>query len=58
MLTQETTEALKNDWFTFEEINQISDSHDEIKKWNVISEKEFWWRIYSKINLKMKEKCI
>ena len=40
MLTQEERKIFQERWYSFEEIQKISDSYDAIEKWEVISEEE------------------
>jgi len=58
MLTDEERKLFKEAWYTFEEIQQISDSDDAVSRWEVISEEAFWSDVHKKMNDKMKEKCI
>jgi hypothetical protein len=36
MLSKEAIENLKKDWYTFEEIQSINDSLNDIDQWNVV----------------------
>lgn len=55
MLSKETIEGMKNDGYTFEQIESIKKWLKNIEEWKTISEEIFWLRFYEKINSKMKE---
>ncbi len=54
MITQEELQSLKDAWYTFEEIESIKLWLKNIDEWKTISENKFWWKVYNKINSKMK----
>ncbi len=58
MLTQEERKLFQEKGYSFEEIQKIEDSHEAMERWELISEEEFFSKVYDKINNKMKEKCI
>lgn len=55
MLTNEQIEAMKEEGYTFEEIESVKLGLKNIAEWKTISEEEFWSRIYKRINDKMKQ---
>ncbi len=55
MLSKVDIEEFKKNWYTFEQIQSISNSVDAIDRWELISEEQFWKNVYDKINSKMKE---
>lgn len=55
MLSIEAIEWLKNDGYSFEQIESIKKWLKNIEEWKTISEEIFWSRFYEKINSKMKE---
>ncbi len=40
MLSQEAIEAFKNEWYSFEEIQQIEQWLRDIEEWNVYTQEE------------------
>jgi len=60
MLTKEEIILLKKDWYTFEQIESIKKWFQDLKKWNIISEDNFWSLVKWDINnfIINKEKCI
>ncbi len=42
MITREEIKMFKDSWYTFEEIQKISDSDDAVRRGEVISKEEFW----------------
>ena len=55
MLDQDTIQALKEAWYSFEDIQSIEKWLQDVEKENLISHEQFWKEIYSEINIKMKE---
>ena len=55
MLTQEQIKKFQDDGFSFEDIQGISKWIENIENWKTLSKNEFWKRVYSGINAKMKE---
>lgn len=62
MLSKEAIEELKNDWLSFEEIKQISNTIESIENWTAefYKEEEFWELVKADMNNIMinREKCI
>jgi hypothetical protein len=58
MLTQDAINKLKNDWLTFEQIQELNRRIESIDNWTAkfLDEEEFWNKVNSGINIKMKEK--
>jgi len=60
MLTQQEIEKLKNDGYTFEQIESIKKWILEAEQWDTIWEDEFWALVEDDINISFKDRklCI